>query len=328
MTELISVAVPFFGLIGLGFFGGKVWKTDETALGWLNAFVIYFALPALLFQSISGTPSDQLIDWRFVFVTTLSAYVAFAIAFTIAAFRDKGDLTEATMKGLVGGYANIGYMGPPLAVLALGSDAVVPTALIFCFEVALCFTLAHLLLSAFGEKENSLRTLAAVPVKIALHPLLIATVLGFAGATWQIRLPAVLDQIVTFLQSAAIPAALFALGVTLAVRPTKGALPELPGLIVVKLILHPVIVYVLLSWIGGFDQMWVYTAVLMASLPPATTIYVLATQHNVYVLNASSAIFYGTACSVLTVTGLLYLIINDLLPADLIGGIAQLVLSP
>ena len=327
MTDLISVAAPFFGLIGLGFLSGKVWATDELALRWLNAFVIYFALPALLYQAISKAPLDELINWRFVFVTTLAAYIAFAIAFTIAAIRDKGDLTEATIQGLVGGYANIGYMGPPLAVLALGSDAVVPAALIFCFEIALCFTLAHLLLLAFGGKRgNGFKTLAPVPIKITLHPLLIATVLGFAGATWQIQLPGFLDQIVSFLQSAAIPTALFALGVTLAIRPTKGYQQELPGLIAVKLILHPVIVYVLLSWIGGFDRLWIFTAVLMASLPPATTIYVLAAEHNVYVLRASSAILYGAICSVLTVTGVLYLILNDLLPRDLISSIAELAL--
>ena len=324
MTDLISVAVPFFGLIGLGFLSGKVWATDELALRWLNAFVIYFALPALLFQAISGAPIDQLMNWRFVSVTTLAAYVAFAIAFTIAALRDKNDLTEATIQGLIGGYANIGYMGAPLAMMAFGSAAVVPAALIFCFELALCYTLAHLLLLAFGGKHGSgLKTLASVPVKIALHPLLIATVLGFAGAAWQIRLPGFLDQIISFLQSAAIPTALFALGVTLAIRPTKGFHQELPGLIAVKLILHPLIVYVLLSWIGGIDRMWIFTAVLMASLPPATTIYSLAAQHNVYALRASSAIFYGTACSVLTVTGMLYLVLNDLIPRDLIGSIAE-----
>ena len=55
----------------------------------------------------------------------------------------------------------------------------------------------------------------------------------------------------------------------------------------------------------------------MACLPPATTIYILATQHNVYVLRASAAIYYGTLCAVVTIPGVLYLISNDLLPADL-----------
>ena len=49
-------------------------------------------------------------------------------------------------------------------------------------------------------------------------------------------------------------------------------------------------------------------------LPPAATIYVIASQYQTYVLRASSAILLGTAVSVLTVTAMLYLITHDLLP--------------
>ncbi len=63
--------------------------------------------------------------------------------------------------------------------------------------------------------------------------------------------------------------------------------------------------------------MWIYTGVMMASPPPAATIYVIATQYNTYILHGSSAILLGTAFSVLTVTSVLYLISNNLLPLDL-----------
>ena len=62
---------------------------------------------------------------------------------------------------------------------------------------------------------------------------------------------------------------------------------------------------------------WIYTGVMMASLPPAATIYVIARQYNTYILRGTSAILLGTAASVLTVTGVLYLISNGLLPLDL-----------
>lgn len=326
MADIVSLALLFFGLIGLGFLGGKLWRTDETALRWLNVFVIYFSVPALLFQSVSRAPIEQLLNWRFVFATTLATYIAFAIAFTFATLRGRGDLTEATMQGLVGSYANIGYMGPPLAILAFGLDAVVPAALIFCFEVALCFTLAHLLLLAFGEeRQRAAKTFAAVPLKIILHPFIIATILGFAGSAWQVTLPDVLDQLISFLQSAAIPSALFALGVTVALRPFKPASAVLAWSIAIKLILHPLIVYFILTLLGGFDPVWVFTAVLMASLPPATTIYILATQHKIDVLSASSAISIGTACSVLTVTAILYLVTSGLLPDDPYHAIGQVI---
>jgi predicted permease len=122
--------------------------------------------------------------------------------------------------------------------------------------------------------------------------------------------------LLTFLRSSAAPCALFALGVTVALRPLKKVPGELPVLILIKLLIHPLIVYLLLSWVGGFDRLWVYTAVLMACLPPAATIYVLATQYNSYILRGSSAILIGTAVSVVTVTLVLYLVTENLLPDD------------
>ena len=71
-------------------------------------------------------------------------------------------------------------------------------------------------------------------------------------------------------------------------------------LLLIKLALHPLLALGILSFIGGFDRVWVETAVLMASLPPAATIYLIATQYNTYVLRASTAILVGTAASIFT----------------------------
>ena len=75
--------------------------------------------------------------------------------------------------------------------------------------------------------------------------------------------------------------------------------------------------FAILTWIGGFEPVWIYTGVMMASLPPAATIYVIATRYNTYILRGSAAILLGTAASVPTVTVVLYLISNGLLPLDL-----------
>jgi hypothetical protein len=104
--------------------------------------------------------------------------------------------------------------------------------------------------------------------------------------------------------------ALFGMGVMVALRPMRIITPELPILLLIKLILHPLIVWTLFSAIGGFDRIWVFTAVLMAALPPAL--------NQTYVERASNLILVGTLLSVITVTGLLYLITSGLPPADLL----------
>ena len=84
------------------------------------------------------------------------------------------------------------------------------------------------------------------------------------------------------LGDAAAPAALFAVGVSLTGRTIDKVPPELPALIGVKLVVHPLIVYLLLSWVGDFDPVWVHAAVLMAALPPATDVIAYAREYKSY----------------------------------------------
>ncbi len=70
----------------------------------------------------------------------------------------------------------------------------------------------------------------------------------------------------------------------------------------VKLLLHPLLVFLLLSLFGPFQQYWIETAVLMAALPPALNVFVFARQYDTWVEQASSAVLVGTLASVVTLT--------------------------
>jgi malonate transporter len=85
--------------------------------------------------------------------------------------------------------------------------------------------------------------------------------------------------LLTLLQGAAAPCALFGMGVIVALRPIRAITPDLPILLAIKLVQHPLIVWVLLSLVGGFDRVWVFTAVLMAALPPALNVFIMASRY-------------------------------------------------
>jgi hypothetical protein len=92
---------------------------------------------------------------------------------------------------------------------------------------------------------------------------------------------------------------------------------EVPWLVVIKLVLHPLLVWVLLSVLGDFDPMWVYAAVIMAALPPALNIFVISTQYDVGVERASACVLLGTVVSMVTLTAFLWLVKTGTLPVDL-----------
>jgi predicted permease len=317
MNEIVAITLPFFGLIALGYGAGQWRKTPVEGLAWLNFFVFYLALPALFFQLIAETPIKELTNWPFVLTTVFGTYCAFAIAFSIAALTNRGNVPAATIQGLVGSYSNSGFMAPGLTLAAFGSAAAVPTALVFSFESAMLFALVPLMMAlGRADRADPMVLLKSVARSIFLHPIIIAIIVGFSAAATGIRPPAAIEALLSLLQSAAAPCALFALGVGLGIRPQTPISLDVPVLVTIKLLVHPVIVYLMLSWIGDFDPVWVYTAVLMAALPPAVNVFVLARQYEVYVDQASTAILVGTIASIVTVTVFLSLILTGTLPVD------------
>jgi predicted permease len=318
MVEVLNLALPYFGLIFLGFACGKGKRIPESGLAWMNFFVLYVALPSLFYRIVAKTPLAELNNPQYVIATTLATYGAFSTSFAIGMVIRRGQMAESTIAGLAGAYGNIGYMGPGLALSTLGPAAAAPVALIFCFDNILLFSLAPFLMALAGTEQKGFGATALdVVKKIVLHPFIIATGLGVASAAIRFEPPLALDRLMQFLQNAAAPCALFTLGVTVALRPLEKTSWEVPFLIVVKLLLHPAIALIMLSMLGPFSEAWVYTAVLMAALPPALNVFILARQYDTWIEQASGSVLIGTLVSVVTLTAVMWMVKARLLPLDL-----------
>ncbi|SEI03381.1 AEC family transporter [Tardiphaga sp. OK245] len=307
MMEVLNLALPYFGLIFIGFACGKVKNLPETGLAWMNFFLLYVSLPALFFRIMAKTPFEELNNLPFVIGTTLATATAFFLSVGTGKFLGRLTMREAGMAGLAGGYGNIGYMGPGLALAVLGPKAAVPTALVFCFDSIFLFSIAPLMMAlTSGDKRPLLPTIGIVIKHIVLHPLIVAAYLGAFVAAFHIQMPVAIDGMLLFLQNSAAPVALFALGVTVALRPLGRVPWEVPGLIFIKLLIHPLIVFGLMLLLGPFPPVWAATAVLLASLPPALNVFVIARQYDSWIEPASVAVLLGTFVSVLTLTSVMY----------------------
>src|SRR3954463_12695866 len=303
MVDILNLALPYFGLIFIGFACGKIKGLPESGLAWMNFFLLYVSLPALLFRIMSETPFSELNNPPFLIATTLATVSAFVLAMAAARIIGELSLRKATMAGLAGAYGNIGYMGPGLALAVLGAKAAAPTALIFCCDSIFLFTIVPLLMALTDREHPSfLHAIGLAARQIALNPLIMSAVLGALVAALHIPLPTALDRMLSFLQNAAAPTALFVLGVTVALRPFGRVPWEVPGVIAIKLLIHPLAVLGLMLLLGPFPQPWAATAVLMASLPPALNVFVIARQNDTWIEPASLAVLIGTFASVVTLT--------------------------
>ena len=239
---VIDLALPFFGLIGLGFICGRMFDFGEEGLAWVNVYIVYAALPSLMFTLVSKTPVAELLNLRFVACTVGATITAFSIAFLVG-MKATRNAQEAAIQGLVGGYANIGYMGPGLTLAALGAGSAAPTALIFVADTIFLFSAVPLLMAAGRQDGESVaRTIGRALVRAFTNPFNLSVFVAVAAAYFSWQPPAPIARMTVLLSGSAAPAALFALGVTVALRPMRRVAPELPVLLAIKLIGHPLVV--------------------------------------------------------------------------------------
>jgi len=308
MFQVAQLVIPLFGLVLLGYVSGRIKRIPTEGLAWMNFFIINIALPALFFNLLAKTPVSEFANGRFLISTTLGTFLIFALCFSIARVLRKADIKIATIQGFAGAYGNIGYMGPPLAIAAFGPQAGVPVALVFCLDNAMHFTLAPTLMAMAGERRGSLfKLIGGIAYKIFSHPFILATLAGIVAAIFEYAPPAPIEGLLATLSIAAAPCALFVMGVTAALRPLKRIPVELTYLVPVKLVIHPALIYFLLLQIPDLDKTWLHAAVLLAALPSATNVFVLAQQYGIWEERASSAVVISTGLSVISVTTYLYL---------------------
>jgi predicted permease len=233
MSDILNLAMPFFGLILLGVFAARRWHGGEQGLAWLNIFLVYFALPALIFLVVSQAPFEELVNWPFVTATTSVTLAAFLTVMVLSRLLFGTEFRTAVLQGTSGSYGNVGYMGLPLAVAFFGPQAAVPAALVFCFDCALQFVLTAFLVTLANEREEEAHWGAVawrIAKQVGTHPFIIATVLGIIGSAIHFKAPGALGTILEMLMKSAGPTALFALGVTVGMRRFAGVGPAGAGL--------------------------------------------------------------------------------------------------
>lgn len=310
MIQIVNLAMPFFGLILLGLLAARLWRKGEDGLAWINIFLVWFALPALIFKVIAEAPFEKLASWPFILSTSGVTAIAF-LAMLIAARVFLGSAPRtAALQATAASYGNVGYMGLPLAVAFFGAAAAVPAALVFCFDCTVEFVLTALFATLAHETNEDAHwgevTLRLVREVIG-HPFIIATILGAVASGLRFTPPGAIATMLDMLMRSAGPCALFALGVTVGQRRMTGAGRDLALTAIIKTILQPTAAAaVLIVLLPGLDPLWRHVGIMMAALPTASNAFILASQYRANVQGASAAVIVTTVISAITIPLLVY----------------------
>ncbi|RZL63063.1 MAG: AEC family transporter [Variovorax sp.] len=303
MLQIFFVTFPFFALIAAGYLAARARVLPLEAIPGLNTFVLYFALPCMLFRFGAGTPIAQLLDGS---VALVWGVCALAVVAGVVGFTRNARIgwNDGAFGALVAAFPNTGFMGVPLLVAILGAQAAGPMIITIAFDLLVTSSLCIALSRLDGADEHGAARAARQALRgILVNPMPWAIVLGGVVSAARGALPGPLERTVAMLGDAASPVALFTIGAVLArsalvarehrataaVAVALGSahqpmapapLADVLPIAVVKLVVHP-----LLVWLAGrgaialglpLSQDALVAIVLVAALPSASNVAMLA----------------------------------------------------
>ncbi|MFN4897856.1 MAG: AEC family transporter, partial [Burkholderiales bacterium] len=278
-------------------------------------FVLFFALPCMLFQFGAKTPIAQLLDASafFMYLFCALVMVAFVVAITL---NKRFGWNDAAFGALVGAFPNTGFMGVPLLVALLGTAAAGPAIVTIVIDMVITTSLCIALSRLDGAGQQGVGQAAKnALLGVVKNPLPWAILLGTLFSAFQIELPGPVEKTVGLLGDAASPVALFTIGAVLA-RSQKIAHHEQHGpltwkdyvpVALIKLFLHPVLVLVVglaaISMGLPIDAFALKVMVLVAALPSASNVAMLSERFGADNGRIARIILVSTAAAFLTFSG-------------------------
>ena len=324
VLNVLTVTFPFFALVLCGFVAARRGMLPLAAIPGLNSFVLFFALPCMLYRFGASTPISQLLDASVALTYLVCALVmvAFVVAVTL---RKHIGWNDAAFGALVGAFPNTGFMGVPLLVALLGPKAAGPAIVTILVDMvitsSLCIGLSRLGAEQRGAQDgaaqgNAARQAVKNALKgVATNPMPWSILLGAVVSALQIEFPKPVVQTVGLLADSASPVALFTIGAVLA-RSQMLARDDASHAVhwrdyvpvaLIKLLLHPVLVFLVgasaIQLGVPLDRFAFMVLVLLAALPSASNVSLLAERFGADNGRIARIILVSTAAAFFTFSG-------------------------
>ena len=312
MLQIFSITFPFFALVLCGYAAAWRLLLPLEAVTGLNSFVLFFALPCMLYRFGANTPLAQLLDVGVFLTYSVCALVMVAFTVAISLNRRIG-WNDAAFGALVAAFPNSGFMGVPLLVALLGAQAAGPVIVTMVVDMlvttSLCIALSRL---DGADVHGASKAFKSALKGVVGNPLPWAILLGALASALQLELPKPVAQTVGLLADAASPVALFTIGAVLARSQMLAARHKHPPIplgdylpvAALKLFLHPLLVLLVGSsaiQLGlPLDRFALTVLVLVAALPSASNVSLLAERFGADNGRIARIILVSTAAAFVT----------------------------
>ncbi|GEK73086.1 MULTISPECIES: AEC family transporter [Halomonas] len=308
MLDILAITTPIFLIIGLGYLARAGGIIEAAPLQGIATFVMFFALPALVIRALTQNPLKEVFDATYLLAYGIGSLAVFTLGLALTLGLERKPLANGAIQALGMSTANSGFIGYPVAAMALGPPAAVLLALNMMIENLLIIPLALILAEMGQQAGNGLRkTLYQTGRRLVRNPILIGLLIGVLMAASGLSLPGPAAKVIDMLAEAAGPAALFVIGGSLyGLRPHGMAL-DMSQIAIGKLLLHPLAVLGIFLLLPDVDPLLI-TAALLFSCAPMISVYPLFGQRFGLGEIAAATLMVSTLVAFMTISLVLWLI--------------------
>lgn len=315
MESILTTVLPVFGMIVLGYGFAKAKIFDAAAGRGLSLFVFNLAIPALLFKTVATMGAQQGAPWELWIAFFGGLFITWVTAGLVSRTVPSLDVSGGAAASMAAGFGNLALLGTPLALAHFGQQVAIPLGMILSIHAPILWFTAMLHRALFQTTGGF--SIGKTAWELFRHLATNAIVLGLiAGSIWRFTgfgLHPIFGTMLGMLADASVPTALFALGVSLAGYSLKGSWSGMFTLIGLKMVLMPVIVFILVRYVVSIPPLWGQVAVLFAAMPTGANAFLFSQRNNEAVAAVSGAIALGTGLAAVSASVLLYLMDGGLI---------------
>ena len=313
--DVFNITGPLFLLIGLGFTAVRMGIIEKTAIQSLARFLLYFGLPALLFQNLSRVDLATALNWSFLSLYALGSLATFTIVSLLSFWVWGNTQTLAVLKGFGASMSNSAFIGYPLLLQSFESPPLAAFSFVILVENLLMLPLVLSLLERSVLQSRSvsiLFTLRSVLVRVFRHPIMISILAALLTALFKIPIPQVINTAADLLTAAAAPVALFMVGGSLVGTTVRGNRLDISVTCIAKLLIHPLMMFGLVLFFPDLDPELKLAAILLAAAPMVNIYPIFGVQYG-YANFTASTLLVTISVSFFTITALLWWLLPDVM---------------
>jgi predicted permease len=301
LQTLLDVILPVFLVIGFGYV--SVWRGwfPVSGVDGVMKFTQSFAIPCLLFQAISGLDLTASFDPKLLISFYMGAAVCFALGIFGARYLFNRDWEDCVAIGFCCMFSNSVLMGLPITERAYGPDALAGNFAIISIHAPFCYGLGITVMEVVRNRGQSAGKLTRnIATAMFRNALVLAILAGFAVNVLGLGLPKALDDALSMMVRAALPAALFALGGVLIQYRPEGDMKAIAMVCAIALLAHPALVWMMGTALS-LPQDAFRSGVLTAAMAPGVNAYIFANMYGRARRVAASSVLMATGASLLSV---------------------------